>query len=749
MIDSYRASPFVDLLDLRLHVGLEDGAPGGVLGGPGGAPGLLRLRGDAKGIEGQEGHHVRLAVADRDGLRDGGDLLELALEVLRRDVLAARGDEQLLLAVGHAQEAVGVDLAHVAGVDPALGVQRLAGRLLVPVVALEDVRPAHEDLPVLGDPQLGARQRVARATEAVAPRQRHRRRPRALAHAVDLHDRQGQALEVVEGFLGDRRRGDGEHPDLVEAQSLADLREDEAVREAVAPGSRPPLLVGVASLEANPPGPARDATLQRARLGALGLHAGLDLLPDPRDAQEEVRAHLAEVLGQLLEALREVDAGPGGEREQVRDDLLGDVGERQVADEAVRAAYGQDLPRLLRDEEEVALGQHHALRLAGGARGVDERGHVVRPRGGSAATDLGVVGFLPPGEEIRPADDTRARRHLVHQHDRLQPGRRLSAGLEPLERFAVLDHRHHGLRVLGDVAALLGGAVRVDPGRARPHRDRREVGDEPLRAVLGQDHDPLARLDAGRHEGTGGSTDAVAVLAPRDRLPRAFALAGHGGAVFVGTGRRFENLEDGRGHVRLRGMRNTRSGARGCQGGAPGRRRLTPRGYTGAPPPRRIPMTRRAALCLALSAGLLAILAARHLCHGSRRPRPGERRRSHRRREATACGGRGHPRQPDRRGGLDRRAAGLRGTQDARPGPPGPNGRPRLRRLARAHARDRVRAARPGPGGHAQLRRGGGARGEGPEGRSPGEWVRGRGWHEGKWTCRRRAPSAASRPTTR
>ena len=112
------SEPLVDLLDLLLHVGLEDGAPRGVLGGARGAPGLLGLRRDAERVEGQKRHHVRPPVADRHRLRDRRDLLELALEVLRRDVLAARGDEQLLLAVGHAQEAVRVDLAHVAGVDP-------------------------------------------------------------------------------------------------------------------------------------------------------------------------------------------------------------------------------------------------------------------------------------------------------------------------------------------------------------------------------------------------------------------------------------------------------------------------------------------------------------------------------------------------------------------------------------------------------------------------------------------------------
>ena len=89
------------------------------------ASGLRRLGGDARRVERQQRHDVRPAVADRHRLRDGRDLLEPALEVLRRDVLAAGGDQQLLPAVRHAQEAVGVDLADVARAEPALGVERL------------------------------------------------------------------------------------------------------------------------------------------------------------------------------------------------------------------------------------------------------------------------------------------------------------------------------------------------------------------------------------------------------------------------------------------------------------------------------------------------------------------------------------------------------------------------------------------------------------------------------------------------
>ena len=56
-----------------------------------------------------------------------------------------------------AQEALVVDLADVAGVEPAVRVDHLGGGLRSVPVALHDVRALGEDLAVLGDLQLRRR----------------------------------------------------------------------------------------------------------------------------------------------------------------------------------------------------------------------------------------------------------------------------------------------------------------------------------------------------------------------------------------------------------------------------------------------------------------------------------------------------------------------------------------------------------------------------------------------------------------
>jgi hypothetical protein len=69
--------------------------------------------------DGDQRSDVRSPVADDERLRDERMRLERVLEVLRRDVLPARGDEDVLLAVGDREEAVLVEVADVAGAQPA------------------------------------------------------------------------------------------------------------------------------------------------------------------------------------------------------------------------------------------------------------------------------------------------------------------------------------------------------------------------------------------------------------------------------------------------------------------------------------------------------------------------------------------------------------------------------------------------------------------------------------------------------
>src|SRR4051794_20865472 len=97
-------------------------------------------------VERHERDQVGPVVAVDHRLRDDRAVADLLLDVRRRDVLARRGDDDLLRPTGDDEVALLVDLAEVAGVEPAVVVEDLLRLVLEAVVALEDVRAPHEDL---------------------------------------------------------------------------------------------------------------------------------------------------------------------------------------------------------------------------------------------------------------------------------------------------------------------------------------------------------------------------------------------------------------------------------------------------------------------------------------------------------------------------------------------------------------------------------------------------------------------------
>jgi hypothetical protein len=119
-------------------------------------PGRERLA-----VDGDERADERLSVTDDEALVDEGMGPEPVLQDGGRDVLAAGRHEDLLLAAGDADESLVVDLADVAGVEPAavvLAVEDLRrGGVVVPVAA-EDLGAPEEELAVVGDgePFIGA-----------------------------------------------------------------------------------------------------------------------------------------------------------------------------------------------------------------------------------------------------------------------------------------------------------------------------------------------------------------------------------------------------------------------------------------------------------------------------------------------------------------------------------------------------------------------------------------------------------------
>ena len=97
---------------------------------------------------------------------------------------------------------------HVAGVQPALGVDRLARRLVVPEVAAEDDVAADQDLAVVGELHLDAGIRHADRADRRVVARLHRRRAGRLGQAVGLADRHAEHAEEPAGCRARSARPD-------------------------------------------------------------------------------------------------------------------------------------------------------------------------------------------------------------------------------------------------------------------------------------------------------------------------------------------------------------------------------------------------------------------------------------------------------------------------------------------------------------------------------------------------------------
>src|SRR6266511_1232862 len=129
-------------------------------------------------------------------------LLDLVLEVRRGDVLAARRDDDVLLAAGDLE------------------------------IAVKDIRPPHQDLAVVGYLYLGAGERLSDRPEPEVLEGRDRRGGRGLGHPPALQDEHSGRVEETQDLGVDRRRAaDGELE--IAAEQAADRRQHLPVGDLV------------------------------------------------------------------------------------------------------------------------------------------------------------------------------------------------------------------------------------------------------------------------------------------------------------------------------------------------------------------------------------------------------------------------------------------------------------------------------------------------------------------------------------
>ena len=462
----------------------------------------------------------RVGNADHAGRLHLGMAVEHVLDILGEDRVALVLD-QVLGAVVEVEVALAVHAHDVAGAQPprAVLLDEGARGLLGPVpVAEHHVRAVEHQLARL----LPGGEFERLGIDHRGPHVGHR-----AAEAPGL--RPLQRIEVAQ------RRG------FRQAVALDDGRPG-----APRPGAQRRFVQGVG---------AREHQLQSPPVDLVGVLVVLEVLVERRHAVKHRRP--------VALHRRENRFGVGaGEQDQqvslaqaVQHDhrLAVDVEERQEGENHLLARLEGPESRLSADQrgDQVVMRQHDALRIPGRAAGVGQRGdvgfRVERDVGGPRWMALQQI--LQPmrlGRSLHlPREQTFERRQVladVRHYEQIDGDPRFR---DLLVEDILADHGS-GAAVLELVAHLVAGVDRADRRDRGAALQRREIGDDELRAVDEVQRDAVALFHAEPGERAGEAVGRLAQLPVGDRA----AIEHHCGAPGGALGRLVEHPADGlEGHL--------------------------------------------------------------------------------------------------------------------------------------------------------------------------------------------------------
>ena len=265
-------------------------------------------------------------------------------------------------------------------------------------------------------------------------------------------------------------------------------------------------------------------TAQGAFVGNALVHALVHLLPEAGHAAHHRGTHLAE---RLLHVGRiQIDAHQhAAPQAEVGPRLLEDVGEGEEIERHV--PVGQNAEQLVVHAEYliiIAIPQHHALRFACRARGVEDVHQVMLlDVGGALGNQRLVRQVAAQGQELVPIEGGQVARVFLHravEDDELLQG---FAEAEDGECGIILELLAHEEEadsgIVHDILHLqrrAGGIERDGDGAVGKGR---EVRREALRLVLREDAHVLQLIHAEGHQGIGRQAHGTFKLSPRDREP--------------------------------------------------------------------------------------------------------------------------------------------------------------------------------------------------------------------------------------
>ncbi len=211
----------------------------------------------------------------------------------------------------------------------------------------------------------------------------------------------------------------------------------------------------------------------------------VDLVHHQRNGQDTRGFRRFHRLQQLLrrgQALHVLDEDAHGQGTEHSSGGLEGVREREDGQEPVLRGQRKFLERLNDVENDVFVGEHHALGVTRGAGRVDDdrqiRGLRGFPFGFGPGGPVRAVGLPGRGEVLQFPHETE-----------------ISRGLQPGREFRGCECGH-GAGIDDDVPDVFLREAGQDGHGHRAGKGHGQIGDHPVRAVVAQNHDPVAGRDA-------------------------------------------------------------------------------------------------------------------------------------------------------------------------------------------------------------------------------------------------------------
>ncbi len=331
------------------------------------------------GVERQQRREIAPTFTDHDGLADELLHRQSRLDLRRRDVLAGRIDDQVLLAARQPDIAVIVDPPEVARRHPPVGVDQYGGGLWHLEVARADAAAAYEQFSVARRADLEAGDRPTDRTDANGVGRIERGGSAVLGLAVHLGDRQPDPVEPSNEIRVDRCGGRHEQSSMIEPELAPQHASDRLVRgECCDVGrqrSRRMLRSGRIGVDGDQVIQC-PSEMDRQRVEFVDDDI-VELLPHPRHRHEDRRSAGLQIVGHRGEAPSKPGLSARLDDAEVAGGPLRDVAQRQVRQQSIAGTEVEERVDGIERPGDVAVGDADPLRRAGGAARVHERGEVV------------------------------------------------------------------------------------------------------------------------------------------------------------------------------------------------------------------------------------------------------------------------------------------------------------------------------------------------------------------------------------